>query len=169
MVIEVMGHHAGWLTLYAGMAGGGDVILIPELDYNMKRINEYLVERAYKKKPYSIVVVAEGIKKHKKDSAATYIAEQIEKGTGIETRKTILGYIQRGGSPSPYDRLLATSFGAHAVELIAREDYGKMVIRKDNAISDIPLSEVGDKVRLVPKDHPLIQRAIGLDICMGVK
>ena len=169
MVIEVMGHHAGWLTLYSGMAGGGDVILIPELEYSMSKVNKYLLERAKKKKPYSIVVVAEGIKKPKKESAASYIAEQIEKGTGIETRKTILGYIQRGGSPSPHDRLLATSFGAHAVELIAKEDYGKMVIKKGDHISDIPLLEVGDNLRLVPKDHPLIQRALGLDICLGVK
>jgi len=169
MVIEVMGHNAGWLTLYAGMAGGGDVILIPELGYDIDLVNKYLLHRAKKKKPYSIVVIAEGINKHKKDSAASYISNQIEKGTGIETRKTILGYIQRGGSPSPYDRLLATSFGSHAVELIAKGDYGKMVIKKGDHISDIPLSEVGSKVRLVPKDHPLIQRALGLDICMGFK
>ena len=169
MVIEVMGHNAGWLTLYAGMAGGGDVILIPELNYDIDMVNKYLLDRAKKKKPYSIVVIAEGIEKHKKDSAASYISSQIEKGTGIETRKTILGYIQRGGSPSPYDRLLATSFGSHAVELIGKEDYGKMVIKKGNHISDIPLSEVGSKVRLVPKDHPLIERALGLDICMGIK
>lgn len=169
MVIEVMGHNAGWLTLYSGMAGGGDVILIPELDYDMKKVNKYLIERAEKKKPYSIVVIAEGVEKGKKSSAASYISEQIEKGTGIETRKTILGYIQRGGSPSPYDRILATSFGAHAVELIANGDYGKMVNKRGDHISDIPLSEVGGKVRLVPKDHPMIQRALGLDICMGVK
>jgi len=111
MVIEIMGHHAGWLALYSGMAGGGDVILLPELDYNMDIVNEYLLTRARNKKPYSIVVVAEGIDKPDKDqSAASYIAKQIEEGTGIETRKTILGYIQRGGSPSPMDRILATRF-----------------------------------------------------------
>ncbi len=167
MVIEIMGHHAGWLALYAGMAGGGDVILIPELKYDIKVITHYLKKRAKSGKPYSIVVVAEGIEKPKKVSAATYIAEKIEDGVGIETRKTILGYIQRGGSPSPMDRLLATSFGAQAVDLIAREDYGKMVIKKGEEISDLPLSEVGGKLRLVPTDHPLLEKAKGLGVCLG--
>ncbi len=168
MVIEIMGHHAGWLALYAGIAGGGDVILIPELDYNMDVVNNYLLERAKKKKPYSIVVVAEGIKKPIKDqSAASYIAKQIEEGTGMETRKTILGYIQRGGSPSPMDRILATHFGAYAVELIANKDYGKMVIKKGEKIKDILLSEVGSNLRLVPENHKLIKKARGLDICFG--
>ena len=168
MVIEIMGHHAGWLALYSGMAGGGDVILIPELEYNMETVNNYLVERARKKKQYSIVVVAEGIKKPIKDqSAASYIAQQIETGTGIETRKTILGYIQRGGSPSPMDRILATRFGAYAVDLIANEDYGKMVIKKGEKIKDIKLSEVGSNLRLVPADYKLIKKARGLDICFG--
>lgn len=168
MVIEIMGHHAGWLALYSGIAGGGDVILIPELDYNMDIVNNYLLERAQKKKPYSIVVVAEGINKPSKaESAASYIAEKIESGTGIETRKTILGYVQRGGSPSPMDRILATSFGSYAVDLIAKGEYGKMVIKKGNRIKDILLSEVGSNLRLVPEDHKLITRASGLDICLG--
>lgn len=170
MVIEIMGNNTGWLTLYSGMAGGGDVILIPEIDYDLERVNNYLLNRARHKKPYSIVVVAEGIKKPKKEqSAASYIAEQIEIGTGIETRKTILGYTQRGGSPSPMDRILATRFGSYAVDLIAREDYGKMVIKKGEKIKDILLSEVGSKLRVVPENHPLISKARGLDICFGRK
>lgn len=169
MVIEIMGHHAGWLTLYAGMAGGGDVILIPELDYSMKTVNKYLLERANNNKDYSIVVVAEGIKTPKGSSAASYISDAIEQGTGIETRKTILGYIQRGGSPSPTDRLLATRFGAAAVNLIAKEDYGNMVIKKGEKIKSIPLSEVGGKLRLVPPDHSLIKKARGLGVCLGKK
>ena len=168
MVIEIMGHHTGWLALYAGMAGGGDVILLPELEYDMDVVNDYLLSRARNKKPYSIVVVAEGIAKPDKDqSAASFIAKRIEEGTGIETRKTILGYIQRGGSPSPMDRILATRFGAYAVDLIAQEDYGKMVIKKGEKIKDILLSDVGSKLRLVPEDHKLIQKAKGLDICFG--
>lgn len=168
MVIEIMGHRAGWLALYSGLAGGGDVILIPELDYSMEIVNKYLLKRAQKKKPYSIVVVAEGINKPSKEqSAASYIAEQIEASTGMETRKTILGYIQRGGSPSPMDRILATRFGAYAVDLIASEDYGKMVIKKGEKIKDIKLSDVGSKLRLVPKNHKLIIKARGLDICFG--
>ncbi len=169
MVIEVMGHHAGWLALYAGMAGGGDVILIPELDYDIKTINKYLKSRVKSGKPYSIVVVAEGIKKPKEINAATYVARKIEEGVGIETRKTILGYIQRGGSPTPTDRLLASSYGAWAVDLIAQEDYGKMVMKKGESISAIPLSEVGGKLRLVPKDNPLLEKARGLGVCFGTK
>ncbi len=169
MVIEVMGHHAGWLALYAGMAGGGDVILLPELDYDIKVVNKYLKKRVKSGKPYSIVVVAEGIKKPKKVSAATYIAEKIEEGVGVETRKTILGYIQRGGSPTPTDRLLASSYGAWAVDLIANEDYGKMVIKKGETISSLPLKEVGGKLRLVPPDNPLLQKGRGLGVCFGTK
>ena len=169
MVIEIMGHDAGWLALYAGMAGGGDVILIPELDYDMDAVSNYLMRRSEKKKAYSIVVVAEGIKHPKKRSAASYISEKIEEKTGLETRKTILGYIQRGGSPSPMDRILATMFGAYAVDLIAKEDYGKMVIKKGEKTKDIPLSEVGNKLRLVPQDHYMIKKALGLDVCLGGK
>ncbi|MEJ2596476.1 MAG: 6-phosphofructokinase, partial [bacterium] len=128
----------------------------------------YLMDRAARKKDYSIVVVAEGVKKPKKRSAAGYLSEEIEKGTGIETRKTILGYIQRGGSPSPMDRLLATRFGAAAVTLIAKEEYGNMVMKKGEKIKSISLSEVGGNLRLVPKNHPLIKKARGLGICMGI-
>lgn len=167
MVIEVMGHHAGWLALYAGIAGGGDVILLPELGYDMKAVNKYLKKRVKSGKPYSIVVVAEGIKKPGKTSAAAHIADKIEEGVGIETRNTILGYIQRGGSPSPMDRLLASRYGAHAVDLIAREDYGKMVKKDGEIISDIALSEVGGRLQLVPPDHPLIERAKGLGVNFG--
>jgi ATP-dependent phosphofructokinase / diphosphate-dependent phosphofructokinase len=167
MVIEVMGHHAGWLALYAGVAGGGDVILIPELGYDMKAVNKYLKKRMKSGKPYSIVVVAEGIKKPNKTSAAAYIAGKIEEGVGVETRNTILGYIQRGGSPSPMDRVLASRYGARAVDLIANEDYGKMVMKNGDEINDIPLSEVGGKLNLVPANHPLIARAKGFGVSFG--
>ncbi|MBN2639320.1 MAG: 6-phosphofructokinase [Bacteroidales bacterium] len=167
MVIEVMGHHAGWLALYSGMAGGGDVILIPELEYDIQAVNKYLKKRAKSGKPYSIVVVAEGINKPKDISAATYIAQEIEKGVGIETRNTILGYIQRGGSPTPLDRLLASSYGAYAVDLIAQEKFGQMVMREGDTIGAIPLSEVGGKLRLVPPDHHLLEKARGLGVCLG--
>lgn len=170
MVIEIMGHNAGWLALYAGVAGGGDVILIPEIPYDIKVVNNYLLQRAKNKKDYSIVVVAEGIKKpDPEQSAASYIAKEIEVGTGIETRKTILGYIQRGGSPSPMDRILATRFGAAAVDLIAEGKFGRMVIKKGEKIKSMPLEEVGEKLRLVPEDHKLIKKARGLDICFGNK
>jgi len=167
MVIEVMGHNAGWLALYSGVAGGGDVILIPEIDYEEDIIASYLKRRVRNKKPYSIVVVAEGIKTKKNESAASYISGMIKENTGLETRQTILGYIQRGGSPSPMDRVLATRYGAKAVELIADGQFGMMVAKRYNAIEPVPLSEVRDRLRLVPQDHPLVKKARFMDVCFG--
>ncbi|MBW6459443.1 MAG: 6-phosphofructokinase [Bacteroidales bacterium] len=169
MVIELMGHNAGWLTLYAGIAGGGDVILLPEIPYDIKVVSDYLLHRAKARKPYSIVVVAEGIEKPKKERVATFIAREIQKHTGLETRETILGYIQRGGTPSHNDRILATRFGAHAVELIARGEFGQMVAKKGEITTSVPLKEVGDKLRLVPADFPLIKKGRNMGICFGDK
>jgi 6-phosphofructokinase 1 len=169
MVIEVMGHHAGWLALYSGIAGGGDVILVPEIAYDINVVTDYLRQRAESKKPYSIVVVAEGIEKPKKEKAATFIARQIEEKTGLETRETILGYIQRGGSPSANDRLLATRFGAYAVELIAKRKFGRMVAKKGEDLTAISLEEVGGKLRLVPPDHSLVTKGRQMGICFGDK
>jgi len=161
MVIELMGHHAGWITLYAGVAGGGDVILIPEREYNIDKVNEVLLDRLRKGKPYSIVVVAEGIRNGKKDGmpAGAYIAGQIEKGTNIETRVTVTGYTLRGGSPSPYDRILATRMGTFAASLIHKQEFGKMVAIHNNEMITVPLKETGGKTRLVPHDHFLIKQA----------
>ena len=167
MVIEVMGHHAGWLALYSGMASGGDVILIPEIKFDIAQVAKCLKKRAINKKPYSIVVVAEGIPVPKGMSAAGYVASQIEELTGLETRETILGYIQRGGTPSPMDRVLATRYGAYAVELIARKKFGQMVSLKGDTVTSVPLSEVGGKLRLVPGDHPLIEKARRMGVCFG--
>lgn len=169
MVIELMGHNAGWLTLYSGMAGGGDVILLPEIPYDMGLITDYLFRRARAKKPYSIIVVAEGIDKPKKVKAATYIADKIQDLTGLETRETILGYIQRGGSPSHNDRILATRFGAHAVQLITKGKFGHMVAVKGNEMTSVPLKEVSDRIRLVPSDYPLIGKGRKMGICFGDK
>src|SRR5690606_3411291 len=120
-------HNAGWLALYSGMAGGGDIILLPEIPCNIRSICKNIEHRYEDKKPYSIVVVAEGIEHPKNTTAASYIAEAIETNTHIETRNTVLGYIQRGGSPTPMDRILATRYGAFAAECIAEENYGIMV------------------------------------------
>jgi len=161
MVIELMGHHAGWITLHAGIAGGGDVILIPELEYSMDKVNESLLDRSRRGKPYSIVVVAEGIKTAKKPtmSAGAYIAAQIEKDTKIETRVTVPGYTLRGGSPSPFDRILATRMGTYAASLISRQEFGTMVALHNNEMVSVPLKEVGGKTRLVPPDYYLIKQA----------
>ncbi|MDZ7743049.1 MAG: ATP-dependent 6-phosphofructokinase [Bacteroidota bacterium] len=167
MVIEIMGHNAGWLALYSGVAGGGDVILLPEVEYDLDTVYEYLQNRTIKDKPYSIVVVAEGIKKPKSASAAQYIGKKIRKNTDQEARETILGYIQRGGSPSPNDRILATRFGAHAVQLIHERKFGQMVNISGDNIGSIPLGDVAGKLRTVPPDHPLINKARKMDICFG--
>ncbi|MCX6244935.1 MAG: ATP-dependent 6-phosphofructokinase [Bacteroidetes bacterium] len=167
MVIEVMGHHAGWLALYSGMAGGGDVILMPEIEYDIDIVAKYLKKRALNKKPYSIVVVAEGIPCPKGEKPGHYIADEITKRTGLEARETILGYIQRGGSPSPMDRVLATRYGAYAVELIAEGRFGMMVAAIADKITAVPLKEVGGKLRTVPLNHTLIEKAIRMDVCFG--
>ena len=174
MVVEVMGHHTGWLTLYSGVAGGGDVILLPEIDWDPDVVARYLMHRADTGKPYSIIVVAEGVKvppkptgKRRKISAATYVARKIQELTGFETRETILGYIQRGGSPSPSDRVIATQLGAHAAELVASGVFGRMVAFKGYELTSVPLEDVAGKTKYVPVDHPLISQARAVDTCFG--
>lgn len=167
MVIELMGHNTGWLTLYAGVAGGGDVILIPEIDYDMEYVARYLEKRAKNLKPYSIVAVAEGIRCPKGMSAATYVSQFINEMTRLETRETILGYIQRGGSPTPMDRILSTRYGAKAVELIAEGKFGVMVAKIGEKTMPVPLGEVGGKLKFVPQDHPLIRKSRKMGISFG--
>jgi ATP-dependent phosphofructokinase / diphosphate-dependent phosphofructokinase len=167
MVIEVMGHKAGWIALYSGMAGGGDVILIPEIEYSIKNIGETIMNRLRKGKPYSIVVVAEGIKTDGLKRPAEYIAREIEYETGIETRQTVLGYIQRGGSPTPFDRNLSTRMGGHATELIANGQFGRMIALQGNEISSIPLDEVAGKLKVVTEDQDLVVQGRRMGICFG--
>jgi 6-phosphofructokinase 1 len=154
MVIETMGRKAGWLALYSGIAGGGDVIIIPEIPYEIKAIGQHLNERAKTGKTFSIVVVAEGAlsaeeaRMDKKDrkklrAEASYpsisyrIAKEIEEETGMETRATALGYIQRGGIPSASDRVLATRFGTTAAEMLAKGEYGRMVSQVAGEIDSV--------------------------------
>lgn len=167
MVIEVMGHKAGWLALYSGMAGGGDIILLPEIPFDIHRIGDAIIGRLKKGKPYSIVVVAEGIPTVDGKKAAQYIAEEIEYETGFETRETVLGYIQRGGSPTAFDRNLATRMGGHATELIANGQFGRMVALKGSEISSVPLNEVAGKLKLVTEDHDLVVQGRRLGVCFG--
>lgn len=167
MVIEVMGHKVGWIALYSGMAGGGDVILIPEIPYNIHNIGETILNRLKKGKPYSIVVVAEGIQTDGRKRAAEYIAQEIEYETGIETRETVLGYIQRGGSPTPFDRNLSTRMGGHATELIATEQFGRMITLKGDEISSAPLEEIAGKLKLVTEDNDLVVQGRRMGICFG--
>ena len=172
MVIELMGHKAGWITLYAGMAGGADVILLPELGCDINKVNKAIINRAKKEKPYSIVAVGEGLEMSggvtKNGATRSRLSKLIEDGTGLETRETILGYVQRGGSPSAFDRNLATRLGGHATELIAKGQFGRMVALSDDRITSIPLEKVASKLKLVTPDHDLIVQGKRMGISFGV-
>jgi 6-phosphofructokinase 1 len=183
LVIELMGHKAGWLALFAGVAGGGDIILIPEIPYDINSITCHLEKRAKLGSKFSIVVAAEGAmslkeaemdKKERKKyrngngfSVGYRIAHEIEEATGMETRATVLGYVQRGGIPSASDRILATSMGAAAAELLAGGEYGRMVTVNGNRIGSVDLSVPEGKVKYVPMDHYLLDTARAVGTCIG--
>ncbi len=185
MVIELMGHKAGWLALHAGVAGGGDVILIPEIPYDIKAIGRHLVKRSQSGKSFSIVVVAEGAlsveeaameKKDRKKfrektavpSIAYRVANEIEDETGMETRATVLGYMQRGGIPSASDRVLATALGTAAADLLAQGKYGRMVCLDGSGINSVDLSVPAYKTKTVPENHYMIDTALAVGTCMGI-
>lgn len=166
MVVEVMGRHAGWIAVYSGMAGGADVILIPEIPIDINEVVEVLKDRKKRGKNFSIVVVAEGakfkddslvIQEEKLDSfghvrlggIGQVLCDQIEKMTGLETRVTVLGHIQRGGSPTAYDRVLGTRFGVGAVKLIEKKKFGRMVSLSGTEIIDVPLEKAVGKLKTV--------------------
>ena len=179
-----MGHKAGWLALYAGVAGGGDIILIPEIPYDIKAIARHLEKRAALGKTYSIVVVAEGAMSiaeslmEKNDrklfrlengpSVAYRVAREIQEETKMETRATVLGYMQRGGIPSASDRVLATSLGTAAARLLAEGEYGRMAALIGNEIGSVDLSVPEDKTKTVPRDHYMIDTAMAVGACMGI-
>lgn len=184
MVVEVMGHDAGWLALYAGVAGGGDVILLPEIPYNIDSIAKHLKRRAKSGKDFSIVVVAEGAiseeeakltkkqlkekREREKRPAISYrVAEEIQSKTDLDVRVSVLGYLQRGGAPSPYDRIIATQFGTAAAALLYRGNFGNMVTMENNIVVAKPLEEISGKLKTVPADHPLIGDARLVGTCFG--
>lgn len=183
MVIEVMGHKAGWLALYSGIAGGGDVVLIPEIPYSIENIARHLEDRARSGKTFSIVVVAEGalsveearlerkaFKKQREQMTGSIgyrVAREIEGATGLESRVTVLGYLQRGGTPVAYDRVLASQFGTAAAEMLASGDYGKMVALQDNRVVGVPLEKVANRVKTVPPDHRMLVTARDVGTCLG--
>ena len=184
MIVEVMGRRAGWIALYAGVAGGGDIILIPEIPYSLEAIAAKVAKRKKRGKRFSIVVIAEGarprggdvvVKKIVEKSAdpvrlggvGFVLGEQLERRTGAETRTVVLGHLQRGGSPTAYDRVLATELGAEAVELVVRKKFGRMVAVRSGAITSVRLETAVGGPRLVPLDHPLIAAARGLGTSFG--
>jgi 6-phosphofructokinase 1 len=168
MVVEIMGRNAGWIALEAGLAGGADVILIPEVPIDIEAVCQVIKHRHARGKTFSIVAVAEGAHlKDREEIAKTKLDEfghvrlggigqvvgnLIEKKTGYETRVTVLGHIQRGGSPSAFDRVLGTRFGVHAVELVKAGKFGRMVSLRGRQILDVPLGEAVQELKLVGKE-----------------
>ncbi len=201
IVVEIMGHRAGWLALGAGIAGGADVILIPEIPYDMETISEAILARTRAGKHFSIVAVAEGAmsktqaakvselvqakseatkkSERKKASAAldafhqrhvshtVRLTEQLEEMTGLESRLTILGHLQRGGTPSAADRVLATRLGTACAEVLSRGEYGVLVAAKGSGTTTVPLEEVAGRKNLVPLDHPWVRSARLVGACLG--
>ena len=183
-IVEIMGHKVGWLTLHAGIAGGADIILIPEIPYDIDKIIEAIQHRSKEGKGFTILAVAEGAiskedaalsKKDFKEKQRDYkypsvsyeIAEKIAKKTGIEIRVTVPGHMQRGGSPCPYDRVLSTRLGAEAANLILKEQYGYMVGIINGKVKKVPLGEVAGKLKVVSPDDQLIQHAKLIGISFG--
>ncbi|MCB1134123.1 MAG: ATP-dependent 6-phosphofructokinase, partial [Verrucomicrobiae bacterium] len=191
MVVDIMGHNSGWLALGAGLAGGADVILIPEIPYDLDVVAQSLLGRMRRGKMFSIVAVAEGAhsvaeaaeaveengkKKKKKGSkeiehikepVSSILAEHLEDVTGLETRVTSLGHLQRGGIPTPTDRLLCTKFGTHAADLALKGQFGCMVAKRGEEFIGVPLEEVVGKKRLVTLDHPWVRAARDVSVCLG--
>jgi 6-phosphofructokinase 1 len=174
MIVEVMGRHAGWIAMHSGIAAGADSILIPERDIKLEEITKVIQSRINRGRQFSIVVVAEGAKFSKNDKdASTYIlqdekldsfghvklggiaymlADIIEKKTGIETRATVLGHIQRGGSPTAYDRVLGTRFGVYTVDMIKEGKFGRMAALRGTQIIDIPIEDAVSSIKTVDED-----------------
>lgn len=202
IVVEIMGHRAGWLALGAGIAGGADVILLPEIPYNINHVAEAIRQRVKHGKPFSIVAVAEGArsleqaalikaaeerklnaesKKEQKQAKkqlksleahhsgihTVQLSEQLELLTGLESRVTILGHVQRGGAPSAADRLLATRLGSACADFIAAETYGVMVASEGERAIAVPLEEVAEQKKLVPLDHPWVVSAKRVGTSLG--
>jgi 6-phosphofructokinase 1 len=184
MIVEVMGRNAGWIALHAGVAGGGDIILIPEIPYDLNAIADKVKERNRMGKRYSIVVVAEGARPKGGDVVFQRVVEestdpirlggigfelghQIEELTGIETRTVVMGHLQRGGTPTPFDRILATRLGTKAVDMIEMYAYGYMAGVQGNSLVEVSLDEVVQGSRTVPPNDLLIRSARSLATCSG--
>ena len=183
-IVEVMGHKVGWLTLHAGIAGGADVILIPEIPYDIDAVVQAIQKRTDAGKRFSILAVAEGaiskedaalskkeykekLANRKHPSVSYELADQILEKTGVEVRITVPGHTQRGGSPCPYDRVLSTRLGAAAAQLILKEEYGYMVGIVNGKCKKVPLAEVSGKLKMVSPDDQIIRQAKLTGISFG--
>jgi len=185
MIMETMGRYAGWIALYAGVAGGGDIILLPELPFRLDKVCDKVMERHSKGKRFSLVVAAEGakpeggemvVRKVIKESTdqlrlggiGQQLADQIEERCGIECRVTVLGHLQRGGSPTAFDRILGTRFGVKAVELVAANQFGRMAALKGVHVESVTIAEAVGHLRRVEPDNEVIAAARMLGTSFGV-
>lgn len=182
MVVEVMGRNAGWIALHAGVASGSDIILLPEMEFDIDRVCKVCEDRGRKGKRFTIVCCAEGAKPKggkqviertdpsspdpiRYGGISKLVADEIEKQTGIESRYVVLGHVQRGGTPVAADRILATIFGDHAMELLKQGKLNRLVAWQDGGLTDVPLMESAGRQRTIPEDHHLIAaaRSVGTD------
>jgi len=184
MIVELMGRNAGWITLHTGVASGCEVILIPEIPYDIERVVEKVKGRNSRGKRFTIIVVAEGAKpkggnvvvqrvvKESTDpirlgGIGFTLGAEIEKLSGIETRTVVMGHLQRSGVPTPFDRVLATKLGCKAIEMMVNERFGYMVGVRGDSLVEVPLDEVAQGQRNIPPDEPLIGAARSVDTCFG--
>lgn len=182
MVVEVMGRYAGWIALYSGIASSADVVLIPEIPFSYDSIEEKIKEREARGLHYTMIVVAEGAKEKdgevvtkgktvgqqvKLGGIAERVANELSERTGKESRTVVLGHLQRGGSPSTYDRLISLRFGAAAIRCIQERDYNKLVVLKDNQLTRIPITSIEGKMKSVPLESDTVQTARDIGICLG--
>jgi len=185
IIVEIMGRYAGWLALRSGIAGGGDIILIPEMPYDERRIGEAILARRKRGKKSSIIVVAEGAhpkggkmvvdqvnplstERIRLGGISRQLAHHLEAKSHIETRSVILGHVVRGGTPTAFDRNLATLFGVKAMDLVLKGQFNRMVALKGDSMGSVPLSQVGGRTRKVPLDHELIHAARSVGVSFGV-
>ena len=185
IIVEVMGRYAGWLALRSGLAGGGDVILIPEIPYEEQKVSEAIFSRQKSGKKSSIIVIAEGAhpkggkmvvdrvtplseEKIRLGGVSRQLAHHLETKSKVETRSVILGHIVRGGTPTAFDRILATQFGVKAMEMVMAVDFGRMVALQKGLMGSVALSKVGGKVRKVPVNHELVGAARRIGVSFGI-
>jgi 6-phosphofructokinase 1 len=184
IVVEVMGRYAGWIALNGGLAGGADIILIPEIPFSWEKVYNKIKERELRGKKFSLVCVAEGarekdgelivkgqdIKRHDPNQLGgigEVVADRIQRNTGRETRVTVLGHLQRGGSPTAYDRILSTKFGAYAIDLASKKKFGRMVALKGNEIKNVSIEDAIARQKLVKPDDQAVSTAKAVGISFG--
>ncbi|MGD2108355.1 MAG: ATP-dependent 6-phosphofructokinase [Phycisphaerae bacterium] len=184
MLVETMGRNAGWIALYAGTAAGADIILIPEMAYDLDAVCAHCVQRGKRGRAYTLIAVSEGatprggepvvdrVVRESPDPTrlggiSTVVCEQIAAATRLECRATILGHVQRGGKPTSRDRVLATQFGHHAVQLLVNERFNRMVAVQAGGLSSVPIADVADRQKLVMRDDPLVAACRSIGISFG--